>query len=162
MTSCGHPYAVGSGHDSRRLALKEEFSLSEARRIALTAQGFNALSRDADVGAAALPNAIRRLGLLQIDSVDVLVRAHYLPLFSRLGAYDRAALDALAAATTKRFFEYWGHEASLLPVDLHPLLRSRTAHGARRARRGDLGPTAGLRQRRKARRGWYNAAAAPA
>ena len=123
------PYSGGT--PSREESLKEEISLSEARRIALTAQGFNGLSRAADVGDAALPNAIRRLGLLQIDSVNVLVRAHYLPLFSRLGAYDRAALDALAAAKAKRFFEYWGHEASLLPVDLHPLLRWRMARAER-------------------------------
>ena len=94
---------------------KEELSLSEARRIALTAQGFNGLTRAADVSAAALPNAIRRLGLLQIDSVNVLARAHYLPLFSRLGAYDRAALDALAAAKSKRFFEYWGTKPRCCP-----------------------------------------------
>ena len=111
--------------------MTQEISLSQARRIALTAQGFNGRSRDVGLGAAALPNAIRRLGLLQIDSVNVLVRAHYLPLFSRLGVYDRAALDALAAAKSKRFFEYWGHEASLLPVDLHPLLRWRMARAER-------------------------------
>ncbi len=70
--------------------------------------------------------------MLQIDSVNVLVRAHYLPLFSRLGSYDPSALDALVAAKPKRLFEYWGHEASLLPVDLHPLFRWRMA----RARRG--------------------------
>ena len=111
--------------------MKEELSPSEARRFALTAQGFNGMSRAAGAGPARLPNAIRRLGLLQIDSVNVLVRAHYLPLFSRLGAYDRAALDALAAAKSKRFFEYWGHEASLLPIDLHPLLRWRMARAER-------------------------------
>jgi uncharacterized protein YcaQ len=63
--------------------------------------------------------------------VNVLVRAHYLPLFSRLGAYDRTVLDALAAAKSKRFFEYWGHEASLLPVDAQPLLRWRMARALR-------------------------------
>ena len=75
---------------------------------------------------------IGRLGLLQIDSVNVLVRAHYMPLFSRLGPYDCGSLDALAVAGSKRFFEYWGHEASLLPIDLQPLLRwrmDRARHG---------------------------------
>ncbi|ODA66522.1 hypothetical protein A7A08_02645 [Methyloligella halotolerans] len=74
----------------------------------------------------------RKLGLLQIDSVNVLVRAHYLPVFSRSGAYDRTLLDGEAEARPKRFFEYWGHEASLLPIDLQPLLRWRMA----RAREG--------------------------
>ena len=147
MTSCGYPYAVGSGQDSRRMALKEELSSSEARRFVLTAQGFNGLSRSADVGAAALPNAIRRLGVLPIDGVNVLVRAHYLPLFSRLGAYDRTALDALAAAKSKRFFEYWG-PTPLLPVDLHPLLRWRMA----RAERGE-GVWGGLKPYARERRG---------
>jgi uncharacterized protein len=106
-------------------------SVSEARRIALTAQGFNAPSRGEIVGAAALRKSIDRLGLLQIDSVNVLVRAHYLPLFSRLGAYDPSALDALVAAKPKRVFEYWGHEASLLPIDCQPLLRWRMARALR-------------------------------
>lgn len=64
--------------------------------------------------------------------MNVLVRAHYLPLFSRLGSYDPAILDALVATTPKCLFEYWGHEASLLPIDCQPLLRWRMA----RARRG--------------------------
>ena len=101
--------------------MKPEISASEARRIALTAQGFNALSRCASVGAAQLRKSIDRLGLLQIDSVNVLVRAHYLPLFSRLGSYDMDRLDALVATKPKRFFEYWGHEASLLPVECQPV-----------------------------------------
>ncbi|MDE4914515.1 crosslink repair DNA glycosylase YcaQ family protein [Methylobacterium sp. 092160098-2] len=97
----------------------------EGRRIALAAQGFAARSRSAVPGVAQIRREIGRLGLLQIDSVNVLVRAHYMPLFSRLGTYDRGTLDALAAASSKCFFEYWGHEASLLPIDLHPLLRWR-------------------------------------
>ena len=61
---------------------------------------------------------MRALGLLQIDSVNVLVRSHYLPLFSRLGAYAMPLLDAAAYGGRRRqVFEYWGHEASLLPVE---------------------------------------------
>ncbi|MGU3659534.1 winged helix-turn-helix domain-containing protein [Methylobacterium fujisawaense] len=111
-----------------------ELSNAEARRIALAAQGFGSRRRLPVVGTASLRREIGRLGLLQIDSVNVLVRAHYMPLFSRLGPYDRGALDALAVAGSKRFFEYWGHEASLLPIDLQPLLRwrmdrARQGHG---------------------------------
>jgi uncharacterized protein len=113
----------------------------------LTAQGFNALCRHDAIGAAQLRRSIDRLGLLQIDSVNVLVRAHYLPLFSRLGSYDRVLLDSVTTAKPKRFFEYWGHEASLLPVDCQPLLRWRMA----RALRGQgiwqrLAPFAGERR----------------
>jgi hypothetical protein len=114
-----------------RAALKAELSTSEARRVALTAQGFNAMRRCETVGAAQLRKGIARLGVLQIDSVNILVRAHYLPLFSRLGSYEPALLDVLAAAKPKRFFEYWGHEASLLPIDCQPLLRWRMARALR-------------------------------
>lgn len=105
--------------------LTAEISLTEARRIALTAQGFNGRDRNGDVDATKMRRTISRLGLLQIDSVNVLARAHYLPLFSRLGPYDRAQLDQIAVQRPRRFFEYWGHEASLLPIDCHPLLRWR-------------------------------------
>jgi uncharacterized protein YcaQ len=62
--------------------------------------------------------------LLQIDSVNVLQRAHYLPGWSRLGAYPTSALDAMAYRR-RELFEYWGHEASLMPIDLHPFMRWR-------------------------------------
>jgi uncharacterized protein len=106
-------------------------SAAQARRIALAAQGFG--RRD----PAAPPPTARRmlasaaaLGVVQIDSVNVLVRAHYLPLFSRLGPYDRDRLDRASWRAPRRLFEYWGHEASLLPVESHPLLRWRMARAA--------------------------------
>lgn len=111
--------------------MKSELSPSEARRIALTAQGFNALSRSSDISRPQLRRSIAQMGVLQIDSVNVLVRAHYLPLFSRLGSYDRNLLDSDAVAKSKRFFEYWGHAASLLPLDCQPLMRWRMARALR-------------------------------
>jgi uncharacterized protein YcaQ len=107
---------------------------AEARRIALVAQGLGKRPAATPRGPAAVHRTIARIGLVQIDSVNVLVRSHYLPLFSRLGPYARELLDRAAyARTRRRLFEYWGHEASLLPLDLHPLLRWRME----RARRGE-------------------------
>ena len=85
-----------------------------------------------------LRRQLQRSHLLQIDSVNVLVRAHYMPLFSRLGAYDRepSRRRRLSAAKKRAPFEYWGHEASLIPLDLHPLFRWRMARAA--AGRGHL------------------------
>lgn len=101
---------------------RERLSADEARRLALGAQGF-AEPRRAD--GRALSRVLARTGLLQIDSVNVLARAHYLPAFSRIGPYDTKALDRLSHYSPRRLFEYWGHEASLLPVDLWPLMQWR-------------------------------------
>ncbi|UGS39176.1 hypothetical protein DSM104329_05608 [Capillimicrobium parvum] len=104
-------------------------SAAQARRVALAAQGFGGPRGDGSgpPGARAMLAMAQRLGVLQIDSVNVLARAHYLPLFSRLGPYDRDRLDQAAWRAPRRLFEYWGHEASLLPVALQPLLRWRMA-----------------------------------
>jgi uncharacterized protein len=77
---------------------------------------------------------LERLHLLQIDSVNVLCRSHYLPFFSRLGAYERASLDKRSLSLKNRdLFECWAHEASLVRMDLHPLMRWRME----RARKGN-------------------------
>jgi uncharacterized protein len=108
-------------------------SQAQARRIALAAQGFGEARPDAP-GRRHLNRVLDRLHLLQIDSVNVLVRAHYMPVFSRIGAYDRALLDSAAWQRRHRAaFEYWGHEASLIRLDLHPLFRWRMA----RAEKGE-------------------------
>jgi len=108
----------------------EKISQAAARRVAIAAQGFGRGKGTAPPGARQLDAVLDRIGLLQIDSVSVLARAHYLPLFSRLGSYDRALLDDAAWGKKPRLFEYWGHEASLLPLALQPLLRWRMAEAA--------------------------------
>ncbi len=107
--------------------MAETLTADEVRRAVLRAQGFG---RGGPAPTArTLAAAIGRLGLLQVDSVNVVIRAHYLPLFSRLGPYDTAALDRLSQQRPRKLFEYWGHEASLIPVQTQPLLRWRMADG---------------------------------
>jgi len=115
----------------RRPADTIALSRAEARRIALAAQGFASRRTAAPSSWPRVASTIDRIGLLQLDSVSVLARAHYMPVFSRIGAYDRAALDRRAFASSRRqYFEYWAHEASLLPLALHPLMRWRMVRAA--------------------------------
>lgn len=113
--------------------MTETLSPKTARRIALSAQGFGR-TLPAAPGRTHVRDLIRRLGVVQIDSVNVVTRTHYLPAFSRLGDYPREALEAEAWGARRSLFEYWGHEASLLPLELQPLLRWRMA----RAEAGEM------------------------
>lgn len=112
--------------------MTEQISPAAARRIALAAQGFGR-TPPAAPGRKHVRDLVRKLGVVQIDSVNVVARTHYLPGFSRLGDYPREALEAEAWGVRRGLFEYWGHEASLLPVESQPLLRWRMA----RARAGE-------------------------
>jgi uncharacterized protein YcaQ len=98
-------------------------SLTEARRLALAAQGFH-LKRPRRATIRHLRNTIRRLGLLQIDCVNVVCAAHYMVPFSRLGPYDRSAFDQLIYRSGE-FAEHWAHEISIVPIETWPLLRYR-------------------------------------
>lgn len=106
---------------------------TQARRIALAAQGFTRPrpGLDGDVAARHVNRIIERLGFFQIDSVNVLARAHYMPLFSRLGPYDPELLHRAASRRPRRLFEYWAHEAALVDITLWQAFQFRMDSGAR-------------------------------
>lgn len=116
----------------------ERLSAAAARRIGLAAQGYGA-PRPASVQRRHIAALAERLGMYQIDSVNVLARAHTMPAFSRLGPYDPAHFAALAWGQRRHraWFEYWGHAASLLPMARWPLLRWRM-DGFRTRQRGTM------------------------
>lgn len=111
--------------------MAEHVSPALARRIALAAQGFGRPAPAAP-GTRQVAGVVDRLGLLQIDSVNVFERSHYLPAFSRVGAYDRAVLDRMAWGRRGRLIEYWAHQAAFIPRELWPLFEFRRAEYRRK------------------------------
>jgi uncharacterized protein YcaQ len=107
----------------------ERLSAAQARRIALAAQGFLDPLPSGRVTRRHLQRVIDRVGVVQIDSINVLARSHELPFFSRLGPYPRPLLKD-HIERHRRMFEYWGHMASFVPTELQPLLRWRMQHMA--------------------------------
>lgn len=105
----------------------EKISINQARRIALAAQGFAEARPRGRVDRRHLRKVMGRLQLLQLDSVPVVIRTQYMPLYSRLGAYRADLLDRIAYEADE-WFEAWSHEASLLPVDMEPWLRWSKRH----------------------------------
>ncbi|MCC9624629.1 winged helix DNA-binding domain-containing protein [Thalassospira sp. MA62] len=101
-------------------------SAKQARNLALVGQGFESNS-DRPVTKRRILKTIRQTNMIQVDSVNVLTRAHYMPIFSRLGVYDPVMLDELiwGTARQRKLFEYWGHEASMIPIEDYPLYRWR-------------------------------------
>jgi uncharacterized protein YcaQ len=110
---------------------EETLRKDEARRIALAAQGFGVPKRERPVTMRDVQAVTSRLAQFQIDSINVVTRAHFMPLFSRLGPYDPGLLERAAYQPPRRLFEYWGHAASLIDVSLQPLLRFRMQPGFR-------------------------------
>jgi uncharacterized protein len=120
---------VGAASVSGVSSATRRLTRGQARRVALGAQGFGRPHPVGPVTMRHLQAVVDRLGQFQIDSINVVTRAHYMPLFSRLGCYDPALLERAAQRAPRRLFEYWGHAASLIDVSLQPLLRFRMQAG---------------------------------
>ncbi|GAB3777441.1 winged helix-turn-helix domain-containing protein [Nocardioides ungokensis] len=114
----------------------QSLSTAQARRIALAAQGFLD-TRHAVPTMRTFQRTLERTGVLQVDSVNVLQRAHYMPLYSRMGPYDVDLLRRAAERRPRRVVEYWAHVQAFMPVELWPLMRHRME--AHRAKRGKWG-----------------------
>ncbi|WP_164233376.1 winged helix-turn-helix domain-containing protein [Microbacterium hydrocarbonoxydans] len=111
--------------------MTDVLSAAQARRMALAAQGFSR-ARPAAVSSRHVHRVMDRLGVLQIDSVNVFARSHYMPLFSRLGVYDPALLDRLFLSRTTHYVEYLAHEATFMPIEDWPLWEFRREYFRRR------------------------------
>jgi uncharacterized protein len=135
VTHSGCLAALGPVAEPRRPSMTRDraklitLSLPEARRLAVHAQGFGA--RPVKPSMAHLRRLASRLHAFQIDSVNVVTRAHYVPAFARLGPYSTDALDALTYQK-RELFEYWGHAACLLPISLFAFVRYRMVRHAER------------------------------
>lgn len=110
----------------------ESLSLAQARRVALAAQGFTDTPH-VQPTLRTLERTVGRTGVLQIDSVNVLQRAHFMPLYSRMGPYDPDLLRRAAEGRPRRLVEYWAHEAAFMPVDLWPYMQHRMRQAHERA-----------------------------
>ncbi len=119
-----------------------DLSLAQARRIALAAQGFRD-PRHTTPTMRTFSRTLARTGVLQVDSVNVLQRAHYMPLFSRMGPYDPAMLTRASEKSPRRMVEYWAHVQAFMPVELWPVMRHRME--SYRRRRGKWWPIVDLR-----------------
>lgn len=117
----------------------DSLSTLQARRIALAAQGFTDRAH-ATPSLRTLERTLARTGVLQVDSVNVLQRAHYMPLYSRMGAYDRDLLRRASQRRPRRMVEYWAHVQAFMPVDLWPVMQHRM--DGYREQRGKWGFTA--------------------
>jgi uncharacterized protein YcaQ len=130
--------AVPASASSLRVAgASQRLTAAQARRIALAAQGFADPRPAGRIDARHLRRVLDQVAILQLDSVNVFCRSHYLPVLSRLGPYPRELLDRMAAHTEgplrRELFEYWAHEASLVPMGLQPLFRWRMARAGEEA-----------------------------
>jgi hypothetical protein len=115
---------AGSTKDLDQNGAMPHLSIDRARRIALAAQGLTQGRPTGRIDVRHFRRVLRHVGVVQLDSVNVLARAHYMPFFSRLGPYDQRALDRWLWGSGE-LFEYWGHAASLLPIEARPLFTHR-------------------------------------
>lgn len=120
---------AGSAEDLDQNGPMPRLTLDQARRIALAAQGLTRPRPEGRVDVRHFRRVLGHIGVVQLDSVNVLARAHYMPFFSRLGPYDQEALDRWLWGS-REMFEYWGHAASVMPIDDRPLMAHRM-HGGK-------------------------------